>query len=147
MPENITKLKKQLLNNHILAISIGLVYLWFGGLKYFPELSPAEDLAKNTITSLTFGMIPDNISIILLAIWETLIGVLLLLNIYRRQVIIIALIHMVFTFTPLFLFSEQSFNNSYFYLTLLGQYIIKNIIIIGGLLTLYKLSVTKRRLL
>ena len=33
------KLKKQLLNNHILAISIGLVYLWFGGLKYFPELS------------------------------------------------------------------------------------------------------------
>ena len=147
MTENITKLKKQLLNNHILDISIGLVYLWFGGLKYFPELSPAEDLAKNTITSLTFGMIPDNISIILLAIWETLIGVLLLLNIYRRQVIIIALIHMVFTFTPLFLFSEQSFNNSYFYLTLLGQYIIKNIIIIGGLLTLYKLSVTKRRLL
>lgn len=140
-------MKKQLLKNHILAISIGLVYLWFGGLKFFPELSPAEDLAKNTITSLTFGVIPDNVSIILLAVWEALIGILLLLNIYRRQVIIIALIHMVFTFTPLFLFREQSFNHSYFYLTLLGQYIIKNIIIIGGLLTLYKLSVPKRGLL
>jgi hypothetical protein len=58
--------KKQILGNHILAISIGLVYLWFGGLKYFPHLSPAENLAKNTIYMLTFGNIPSNVSIILL---------------------------------------------------------------------------------
>ena len=134
---------KQISNNHILAISVGLVYLWFGGLKYFPDLSPAEDLAKNTIDLLTFSFIPSNVSIILIAIWETAIGVLLIMNVYRRAVIILALVHIAFTFTPLFLFQEQSFTNLPFGLTMLGQYIIKNIIIAAALLTLYKLPINK----
>ncbi|MDB4303843.1 hypothetical protein N9934_03535 [Desulfosarcina sp.] len=132
-------LKQKLSSNHILAISIGVVYLWFGVLKYFPELSPAEDLAKNTINALTINLIPSNVSIILLAVWESLVGILLILNIFPRATILFALTHMLLTFTPLFLFPEQVFNNEPFQLTLLGQYIFKNVIIIGGLLTLYKL--------
>jgi len=50
--------KEQVKGCRLLAISIGLVYLWFGVLKFFPHLSPAEDLAKNTITVLTLGFIP-----------------------------------------------------------------------------------------
>ena len=130
-------LKKQIFNNHILAISIGLVYIWFGGLKYFTGLSPAEDLAINTIDSLTFSLIPSNVSIILLAIWETGVGLLLIINVYRRPVVIIALAHMVLTFTPLFLFPELLFNSLPISLTLLGQYILKNIIIASALITLY----------
>lgn len=99
------KLLKQITNNHILAITIGLVYLWFGGLKYFPGISPAEELAKKTIDMLTFSFIPSNVSIILLAIRETLVGLLLILNLYRRPIIIIALVHLAFTFTPLFFIS------------------------------------------
>ena len=76
------KIKEQISNNHILAITIGLVYLWFGGLKFFSHLSPAEDLAKNTIDVLTFGFIPSNIAIILLAVWETFIGVFLIINVF-----------------------------------------------------------------
>ena len=87
------KIKEQISNNHILAITIGLVYLWFGGLKFFAHLSPAEDLAKNTIEVLTFGFIPANIAIILLAIWETFIGVFLILNVFRKPVIILALVY------------------------------------------------------
>jgi uncharacterized membrane protein YphA (DoxX/SURF4 family) len=136
--------KKQILGNHILAISIGLVYLWFGGLKYFPHLSPAENLAKNTIYMLTFGNIPSNVSIILLAIWETTVGLLLILNIYRKQAIVLALVHMVFTFTPLLFFPEQSFSDAPMGFTLIGQYIFKNIIIISALLTLYKLPIPKK---
>ena len=139
------KIKKQILGNHVLAISIGLVYLWFGLLKFFPEMSPAESLAKNTISSLTFDLIPPNISIILLAIAETLIGLLLIMNISRRSVIIITLIHMAFTFTPLFMFPKLSFTNPPFAFTLLGQYIFKNIIIIAALLTLYKLPTTQNK--
>ena len=131
-------LKHKFKSIHILAFSIGLIYLWFGTLKYFPELSPAEDLAKNTINALTFNIIPSNAAIILLAVWESLIGILLILNILTRTAIIIALAHMLLTFTPLLLFPEQVFNNEPFQLTLLGQYIFKNLIIIGGLLTLYK---------
>lgn len=131
--------RKQISSNHILAISIGLVYLWFGVLKFFPQLSPAETLAKNTIDLLTFGIIPGNISIILLAIWETLVGILLIFNLYRKQAIIIALVHMVFTFTPLFLFPNQSFSDLPVGFSLVGQYIFKNIIIISALITLYRL--------
>lgn len=138
------KVKFLFQRNHILAISIGLVYLWFGALKFFPQLSPAETLAKNTIDLLTFGIIPNNISIILLAIWETLVGLLLVLNLYRKPAIIFALIHMVLTFTPLFLFPNQSFADLPVGFSLVGQYIFKNIIIISALITLYKLPVAQK---
>ena len=127
--------------NHILAISIGLVYIWFGALKFFPSLSPAEDLAKNTIDSLTVGLIPSTVSIIVLAIWESVIGVCLLLNIYRKQVIILALIHMFFTFSPLFFFPDLSFNSLPVGFSLVGQYIFKNLIIISALITLYRVPI------
>ena len=140
------KIKEQITNNHILAITLGLVYLWFGGLKFFSHLSPAEDLAKNTIDVLTFGMIPSNVSIILLAIWETVIGVFLILNMFRKPIIILALVHLVFTFTPLLFFPNQSFNHSPLVFTLLGQYIFKNVVLIGALLTLYRQSFPNKKL-
>ncbi len=40
----------------LLAISIGLIYVWFGPLKFFPELSPAESLATETIDAMTFHL-------------------------------------------------------------------------------------------
>lgn len=33
----------------IMRIGLGIVFLWFGALKYFPGLSPAEDLVRSTI--------------------------------------------------------------------------------------------------
>ena len=122
----------------LIAISIAIVYLWFGLLKFFPELSPAEDLAKNTIHNLTLGLIPSNVSIILLAILESAIGLLLFCNVCRKLVIYVALGHMILTFTPLIFFSGDVFNATPFSLTLLGQYIIKNLIIIAALLALYQ---------
>ena len=129
--------KEKLSQNYILALTIGLVYLWFGLLKFFPELSPAEDLAKNTIDKLTFGLIPASISIILLAIWETSIGLLLVFNRTSRAVLTFALLHMLLTFSPLLLFPDQSFSSLPVGFSLLGQYIFKNIIIVGALVTLY----------
>jgi len=128
--------KKQKICCRLLAMSIGLVYLWFGILKFFPHLSPAEDLAKNTITILTGNLIPQNVSIILLAIWETLIGVFLVFNIFRKPIIILALVHLLFTFTPLMFFPNDSFELPFVF-TLLGQYIFKNLVIIGALIMLY----------
>ena len=128
--------KEKVKGCRLLAISIGLVYLWFGVLKFFPHLSPAEDLAKNTITVLTLGLIPPSVSIILLAIWETVIGVLFTLNLVRRPIIYLALVHMLFTFTPLMFFPKESFNLPFVF-TLLGQYIFKNLIIIAALIILY----------
>jgi len=123
---------------NLISISIGIVYLWFGLLKFFPSMSPAEELAINTIDKLTFDLIPSNISIILLAIWETSVGLLLILGFYRKTAIVSALIHMIFTFTPLILFPEISFNSLPFSFTIIGQYIVKNIIIVSALLFLLR---------
>lgn len=109
----------------LLPISLGIVYLWFGALKFFPGLSPAEDLAIHTINGLTFELIPSHISILLLATWEVSIGIAFILGYRKRLVIIAAMIHMVCTFTPLLLFPELSFNHHLFSLSLVGQYIIK----------------------
>ena len=120
----------------ILAISIGVVYLWFGMLKFFPGLSPAEGLATDTIHNLTFGLIEPHVSIIMLAIWEITIGLLFIFAPLKRVVIILTLVHMVLTFTPLLFFPDLSFNSYPFSLTLVGQYIIKNLIIISALIVI-----------
>ena len=127
----------------LLAISIGICYFWFGALKFFPGLSPADMLAKQTIDLLTFGLIPSKTSIVLLAIWEVAIGIGLIFNIKIEKVIVLTLIHMVCTFIPLILFPELSFNQAPFTLTLIGQYIMKNLIIITALLILYPVGSNK----
>ena len=121
----------------ILRISIGIVYLWFGVLKFFQGWSPAEELAKETIHILTFGLIPDMVAYTLLATWETLLGLLLISGFYLRYALKIMLIHMICTFTPLIFFPALSFKNIPFGFSLVGQYIVKNIVFIGSALVLY----------
>ena len=122
---------------NFLSISIGIAYGWFGFLKFFPGLSPAEILARETINHLTMGLIPPTISILLLAIWETAIGLLLIMGKMNRVIISFTMLHMLCTFTPFIFFPDQSFNSEFFLLTMVGQYIIKNIIIICALVVLY----------
>lgn len=113
-----------------LRVSIGIIYFWFGALKFFHGYSPAEDLAINTITKLTIGMIDAPINIFLLAIWECLIGLLLIFGIMVRPVLIFLFIHMICTFLPMVFFPNISFNGEPYRFTLVGQYIMKNIVII-----------------
>ncbi len=129
---------KNAIESDLLAISIGVIYIWFGSLKFFPALSPAENLAKNTIHELTFGLIADSKSIILLAILEVGIGILLLLKLWRKTTIVVALFHMALTFTPLLLFPLDSFKEPPLIPTLLGQYIGKNFVIVAALITMVK---------
>ena len=120
----------------IISTTIGIVYLIFGLLKFFPNLSPAEELAKSTIQILTLGILPSHMGLIVLALFETFIGLSLLLNIKNKWIIYLALAHIVMTFTPLFLLPDQIFGKNEFTITILSQYIFKNIIIIGALYTL-----------
>ena len=59
----------------LLRISMGIVFLWFGALKFFPGLSPAQTLAGNTISILSFGLFTPESAVFILAVWECLIGV------------------------------------------------------------------------
>ena len=64
----------------LLRVSLGIVFLWFGILKFFPSASPAEQLATRTIDVLSLGLIPAAVSLPLLAGWESLIGIGLLVD-------------------------------------------------------------------
>ena len=135
-----TRIISRINRNKLLAISIGIIYLWFGVLKFFPELSPADSLAKETISFVTLDIIPEKLSILILAFLEVSIGFLLVLNYQLKKVVIAALIHLIMTFIPMLFFPEISFSHTPFVLTLVGQYIMKNIVIICALLYIYPLD-------
>lgn len=119
-----------------LALGFGIVYLWFGLLKFFPGVSPAEQLAMDTLETMFFHLIPCSISVIILAIWETGLGLLFIFGVRHKWVIYLMLVHMVLTFSPFILFPDQCLAAPFVF-TLTGQYIVKNIVFIGaGLLLL-----------
>lgn len=122
---------------NFLRISIGVIYIWFGALKFFHGYSPAEDLAINTINKLTFDLIPQPVNIILLAIWECALGLFLIAGVWMRIALVFLFIHMLCTFTPLIFFPSVSFKYAPYGFTLVGQYIMKNIIIICAALLLW----------
>lgn len=120
----------------LLRISIGIIFFWFGILKFFEGLSPAEDLAIRTISAITFNMVPEKVIIYGLAAWEVLIGIGFLFNIFMRETLILLFLQMLGTFFPLFLFPDEVFHVFPISLTLEGQYIVKNLIIISGAIVL-----------
>jgi uncharacterized membrane protein YkgB len=116
----------------LLRISLGIIFLWFGVLKFFPGSSPAEQLATNTISILTFSLIKPAVSIYLLAAMETLIGLGLIFSIFLRTTLLILFFQMLGTVTPLFLFPAETFTLFPISPTLEGQYIIKNIVLVSA---------------
>lgn len=116
----------------ILRVSLGIIFLWFGFLKFFPGSSPAEQLATKTISILTFGIIKPAVSIYLLATMETLIGLGLIFRIFLRTTLLILFFQMLGTVTPLFLFPGETFTLFPVSPTLEGQYIIKNIVLVSA---------------
>ena len=120
----------------LLRISIGIVFVWFGVLKFFPGVSAAQDLAINTIKLLTFGLVPEVLIINGLALWEVVIGIGLITGKFMRETLLLLFLQMMGTFTPIFLFPDEVFNHIPYAPTLEGQYIIKNIVIISAAIVL-----------
>lgn len=114
----------------LLRVSLGVVFLWFGALKFFPDMSPAQDLATQTIGVLTFGAIPPDVSIVVLAAWECLIGLGLIFGAFLRVTLLLLWVQMLGTVTPIFLFPGEVFHRIPYAPTLEGQYIIKNVVLV-----------------
>lgn len=110
----------------VLRISLGIIFIWFGALKPLGN-SPANDLITKTI----YWFNPD-IFIPILGIWEMAIGLCLLYKPFIRAGLFLLALQMPGTFLPLILLPEVCFVNFPFDLTLEGQYIIKNLVLIGA---------------
>ena len=115
-----------------LRVSLGIIFFWFGFLKFFPGLSPADQIATKTISKLTFGIVQPELSIMILAGWETLIGIGLIAGKYLRVILFLLFAQMLGTMTPLILFPAETFTRFPYAPTLEGQYIIKNLILISA---------------
>jgi uncharacterized membrane protein YkgB len=113
-------------------VALGVVFVWFGALKLFPALSPAQDLATRTIERLTFGVVTPDVGLPVLAIWEVAIGLGLLLKRALRLVLLLLFVQMAGTLTPLILFPGETFRVVPYAPTLEGQYILKNVVLIAS---------------
>jgi len=116
----------------LLRLSLGIIYFWFGALKFFPDLSPAQQIAMNTIESLSFQLLSGSTGLILLASWEVLLGLAFIMGFRHRFLVFILLIHLIGTFSPLVLFPSLSFRSFPYGFTLLGQYIVKNLVFVAA---------------
>lgn len=115
----------------ILRIGLGIVFLWFGALKLVPGLSPAEELVRNTIY-----IVDPDIFLPVLAIWEMLIGLGLIFGKFMRATLLLLFLQMPGTALPLVILPEVCWSVFPYGLTLEGQYIIKNLVLIGAGLVL-----------
>ena len=116
----------------MLRLSLGIVFLWFGALKFFPQLSPAQDLATRTISVLSGGLVSPEFSLPMLAGWECLIGLGLIVGRGLRGILLLLYAQMLGTSTPVVLFPNEVFAAIPYAPTLEGQYIIKNLVLISA---------------
>ncbi len=115
----------------ILRIALGIVFIWFGALKYFPGMSPAEDLVKDTVP-----FIPGEIFLPFLATWEVIIGIGFITGRFLRLTIFLLFLQMPGTISPVFLLPDRVFTSFPFVLTIEGQYIVKNLVLIAAALVI-----------
>ncbi len=113
-------------------VSLGIIFLWFGALKFVPEWSPAAELATRTIEKLTFGFVPPEVGLLVLAAWESLIGLGLLTGKFLRITLLLLAVQMMGTLLPLVFFPRETFLIFPLAPTLEGQYIIKNLVLLSA---------------
>ncbi len=111
-----------------LRVALGIVFIWFGGLKVIGG-SPAADLVAATVY-----VVPPEQFVPILGVWEVLIGLCLLYRPLIRVGILLLFLQMPGTFLPIVLLPEVVFVTFPHELTVEGQYIIKNLVIIGAAL-------------
>jgi len=115
-----------------LRLSIGVVFFAFGLLKYFPGVSPAQNLAETTTHILLFGLIPGNVAIILTATLECTIGLLLMVGRGLRVAFYLLVVELLGILSPIVLLPGRLFAGPYSAPTLEGQYVLKDITLVAA---------------
>tara|TARA_B100000959_G_scaffold103991_1_gene109642 strand:- start:301 stop:732 length:432 start_codon:yes stop_codon:yes gene_type:complete len=116
-------------------VSLFIVFFWFGFLKII-KVSPAEELVRSLYNVTIINYIDFSAVLLMLGIFECFIAVIWLLPFLTRMALYNYIIHFILTILPLFLLTEISWQYL-FTLTLIGQYIIKNICILSLVFSIY----------
>ena len=116
----------------VLRIALGAVFLAFGVLKYFPGVSPAEDLVDATTQLLTFGLIGQEASLVAVATLECFVGACLLTGRFMRVALWLMALQLMGIMAPLVLLPGRLFAGPSGAPTLEGQYVLKDVILVGA---------------
>ncbi|MGH8912332.1 MAG: DoxX family protein [Acidimicrobiia bacterium] len=109
-----------------LRISLGFVFLGFGVLKFFPGMSPAQDMAIRTVETLSFGVVSGLSALFLTAVMECFIGISLVTGRMLRTGLMVLAAALVGILSPVFLFFGELFPDGP---TLAAQYVLKDIVL------------------
>lgn len=115
----------------VLRVGLGGVFAWFGALKLVPGLSPAEELVTATLS-----FADPRIIVPALGAWEVAIGLGLMFGVFMRLTLACFFAHMMGTLLPLIFLRGATWIRFPFALTLEGQYIVKNVVLIGAALVI-----------
>jgi len=116
----------------LLRIALGGIFLAFGLLKFFPGLSPIEDLATRTTEALSFGIVSGRGAMVVIATLECLIGLLFVTGRFLRVGVWLLGAQMLGAMSPLMLFPGELFPGSLHTPTLAAQYIIKDVVLVAA---------------
>ena len=114
----------------LLRISLGLVFLGFGVLKFFPGASPAEALVIRTVDAMTLGVVSGTMALVLTAAMETFIGLTLVTGRGLRAGLVVLAGAMVGIMSPIVLFYGDLFPGGL--PTIEGQYVLKDIVLVAA---------------
>ena len=115
-----------------LRISLGLVFLVFGVLKFFPGVSPVEALVEQTWNALTFGVVGGSAALALTATLETVVGIIFVTGVFLRTGLLVLAFTFVGIFSPVVLFAGELFTAAG--PTLTAQYILKDVVLVAAAL-------------
>lgn len=116
----------------LLRISMGAVLLGFGILKYFPGVSPAQNTVVAVSHLLTFGLMPDHVTLVLLATVECGIGLSLIAGWGLRVTIYVVAALVLGMLSPVVLLTGRLFSGPYHAPTLEGQYVLKDVLLLAA---------------
>ncbi len=129
-----------------LRVSLGATFFAFGVLKYFPGVSPAQNLAETTSDILFLGLVPANVAVILIATLECTIGVLLMSARGMRIAVYLLVGELVGILSPIVLLPGRLFSGPYGAPTLEGQYVVKDIVLVAAAMVIAAASFRGGRL-
>jgi uncharacterized membrane protein YkgB len=110
----------------VLRISVGLVFFGFGVLKFFPGVSPAQELAVRTLEKLSMGILSGEGALLTTAIAECVIGITMITGKVLKLGLVVLAASLVGIVSPLVLFFTDLFPGAP---TLEAQYILKDIVL------------------
>ncbi len=113
-----------------LRISLGAVFLAFGLLKLFPDVSPAEGIVRATTKAITFDLVPGSVAVIATGMAEIVVGVTFVTGRWMRVAVWLLTAMLLGVLSPLVVLTGRLFDGPHHAPTLEGQYVLKDVVLV-----------------